>query len=127
MGHCYALHELGSNIAWDSARTACIADGGHLATYASSAEEAAVMPVLAPTDRTWIGMSDVEIEGTWLWIDAEPMSYTNWRGTEPNNGSGGPVENCGVNSQAATSWQWNDIACDGGINGTPNYLCEIEG
>lgn len=127
MGHCYTLHELGTNILWTDAKAACEAGGGHLVTYATLEEEMAVIPVLAPMERAWIGMTDIEVETNWVWITGEPFVHMNWRGVEPNNGGGGSPENCGAHSDMTTSWQWNDLDCNGGLNTTLNYICETDG
>lgn len=124
-GHCYVLHEQTENVTWDDAQLACELDGGHLATYTSAPEEAAVISSLMPADRTWIGMTDRAAEGTWVWITGEPFGpYMNWRGVEPNNAGG--TEHCGAHSAPATSWQWNDLDCDGGTNTTLAFMCEYD-
>ena len=34
----------------------------------------------------WIGINDYGSEGTWVWADGTPVSYTNWNSGEPNSG-----------------------------------------
>jgi hypothetical protein len=58
---------------------------------------------------SYFGATDAMEEGTWVWEDGEPFSFSNWGSGEPN---GGTSENCldfdyyGI---------WNDIPC------TQNY------
>ena len=33
----------------------------------------------------WIGLTDMNFEGDWEWIDNSSLSYTNWAYSEPNN------------------------------------------
>lgn len=33
----------------------------------------------------WLGASDQAVEGTWVWDDGSPWSYTRWASGEPNN------------------------------------------
>jgi len=40
----------------------------------------------------WIGLTDVDEEGQFIWLDGSAAEYTNWNSGEPNNWSGN--ENC---------------------------------
>ena len=57
-------------------------------------------------NRFWIGASDEMTEGTWLWRDGSPVSWTYWA---PPNPDGGYNENCAIwhNSMQA----WDSAAC----------------
>ncbi|XP_052273370.1 C-type lectin lectoxin-Phi2-like isoform X2 [Dreissena polymorpha] len=68
----------------------------------------------------WIGGTDLENEGEWLWVHSRTMmssSFTNWRLGEPNNG-GDSDENC---ADARPFFGWNDERC--WI--TLKYICEM--
>ncbi len=91
---------------------------GYVATSTSAAENAYLVSLI--TTSTWLGGSDLAVEGEWRWSggpEAGQMywlgaaagspqggSYTNWGGGEPNNSGG--VED-GI--QLLTGGTWNDI------------------
>jgi len=67
-------------------------------------------------DFYWIGLSDRENEGQWVWSDMSPNDYTNWYPGEPNdhkhdhNG-----EDCGMlyanELRTGGTGKWNDVPC----------------
>ena len=126
-GHYYQLVELPSGINWYDARDAAAASRhngiyGHLATVTSSQEDDFLVnafPQLFP-EYVWLGASDEQEEGTWLWITGEPWSYTNW---DPGSGepNGGTSENCLDYSDDSVNW--NDESCGREIN---YYLVEYD-
>ncbi|KAF7243935.1 Hepatic lectin [Varanus komodoensis] len=69
-------------------------------------------------ERYWIGLSDVNVEGEWKWIDGTDYrtSYKKWRSGEPNvHGDHG--EDC---AQIHIAGEWNDVQC----NYKSFYICE---
>ena len=72
---------------WASAQAEAVSLGGHLAAIGSAAENAAVYDFAVSQNRStfFIGFTDAAIEGTWVWVNGEPVVYTNWRAGEPNN------------------------------------------
>jgi hypothetical protein len=85
---------------------------------------------------TWIGASDAQTEGNWLWADNTNLEYTNWGSkngaTEPDNFDSSVIGGIYTGQQdaaaiALTDWpvgvtgQWNDID---GVNSLA-YLVEI--
>merc|ERR1712098_755956 len=59
---------------------------------------------------TWIGFSDVEREGHWLWASGSPATYTNWSPGEPTNHGYG--EDCAVLVRnGGVHGQWIDVGC----------------
>ena len=58
-------------------------------------------------DRAWLGGNDIEVEGTWKWVDCSPWNLTFWASGEPNNYRGVP-ENCLTHK---FDYGWNDVPC----------------
>ena len=56
----------------------------------------------------WIGLNDLAVEGTFVWPDGSPATYTNWNEGEPNNAGG--IEHCV--EMGAGNGMWNDVPCD---------------
>jgi hypothetical protein len=67
---------------WEEARLDAIARGGHLATITSEDENNTVSSVtddlvfLDPNPGSWIGATDEDSEGNWVWVTGEPFGYT---------------------------------------------------
>uniref|UniRef100_A0A671L9F4 Zmp:0000000924 n=1 Tax=Sinocyclocheilus anshuiensis TaxID=1608454 RepID=A0A671L9F4_9TELE len=67
----------------------------------------------------WIGLTDIDVEGSWKWVDGSNMTSGFWASREPN---GGRVENCAVTY--LTKWPdllgWLDVKC----NNAYQWICE---
>jgi hypothetical protein len=98
----------------------CVAQGGQLVSIHDQATQDEVRDTAYALAYTnwWIGLSDVALEGTFVWSDNTPLDYTSWAGGEPNNAGGN--ENCGHLWDAAGG-QWNDIPCDVNMP----YVCRL--
>jgi len=89
-GSCYLAVETSSNPT--TARGACEAMGGFLATIESGDENAHVRSLADALDTgtcgdrriVWIGLSDREAEGSFIWDEGVGLDYTNWADGEPN-------------------------------------------
>ena len=97
-GHSYYRSTGTAN--WTTARSNCIAKGGHLVTVTSSGENSFLFN-LWPSG--WIGLTDEVTEGTWKWVTGETFSYTNWNSGEPNNSGNEDY------IQFVGSGKWNDL------------------
>lgn len=79
-GHAYWIFD--NYLSWGTARQFCEALGGHLATITSEGEENAIASsnALSTTSQIgfWLGGSDAEEEGTWIWLTGEDFTYSNW-------------------------------------------------
>ena len=65
--------------------------------------------------KYWIGISDDEFEGFWLYDDGSPVSdqFSAWAVAQPDNGGtgfGARPENCAV--MEMKEYNWNDVVCD---------------
>ncbi|MHA2296059.1 MAG: lectin-like protein [Candidatus Hodarchaeales archaeon] len=100
---------------WTDAKADCEARGGHLVTISSNEENDFVSGLTEPDTSVWIGFTDEENEGDWRWITGEPVTYTNWDSSEPNDAPPGEDH-----AELYSSGKWNDLPGDyGGY-----YVCE---
>ena len=56
----------------------------------------------------FLGATDVDLEGTWVWIDGSAWDYDRWASEEPSGGAG---ENC-LEMVPTSGGTWNDVPCD---------------
>jgi len=82
---------------WSEARQMESEFGGHLVTIEDAAENTWVWQNFSKWSSfgststefvqrsMWMGATDEVTEGSWLWVDGSPFTYTNWSSGEPNN------------------------------------------
>lgn len=84
--------------------------GANLISIQDAQENECVMSELNRLNETgviWIGFNDEAVEGTFVWYDQSPVTYTNWAPGEPNNSGGN--EDC---TQIYPDGMWNDLNCN---------------
>ncbi|XP_044514635.1 low affinity immunoglobulin epsilon Fc receptor [Gracilinanus agilis] len=101
---------------WSQAKFACINLQGRLVSI-KSREEQAFLTQKANKKGSWIGLRDLNIEGSFVWMDESPLNYTNWSRGEPNNQGQG--EDCVA--MRGTNGLWNDANCRGQQD---SWICE---
>ncbi|OLS25484.1 MAG: hypothetical protein HeimC3_14730 [Candidatus Heimdallarchaeota archaeon LC_3] len=69
---------------WEQAKINCEDLQMHLVTI-TSPEENLFLNNLAKYTTIWLGLTDEDNEGKWVWITGELLVYTNWDGDEPND------------------------------------------
>jgi len=134
-GHAYQLIE--ENLSWVEARDYAVARGGRLVSINSAAEqifiESAINIAIANGDIdiqsttadyngsggkafVWIGGTDIDIEGTYVWADGSSfLTYGNWSNSQPNNlsnedGLAMALENWDISPNGSGSiGEWNDL------------------
>ncbi|XP_035699632.1 uncharacterized protein LOC118432207 [Branchiostoma floridae] len=112
--HCYQISGAQYDYTWDTAKIICD-DGGILAMPKDQATNDFLVNMIKETSTekgTWIGLNDLQSEGTYKWEDGTSLSYTNWAPGEPNTGH----ERCVMYFSGATGddlkYKWNDSTCD---------------
>lgn len=126
----------GQNISWTNANAAASSSthngmSGYLATITSAAEQlflnalnaafTASSPSHSGTYTTaWLGATDKDSEGNWIWSNGEAFTYSNWAWGEPNNW---------LNEDYVMGWysgdKWND-SWNNPIPGIQKYVVEYD-
>ena len=88
--------------------------GGYLAVINSETENAWVVQTFIERvpyhEVFWFGMTDYGSEGTWYWINGEPVEFTGWGINQPDdiNQYG---EDCASMLGPPHTGYWNDLGC----------------
>ncbi|NLF16892.1 MAG: hypothetical protein GX595_06490, partial [Lentisphaerae bacterium] len=90
-GHYYEY--VTADVSWSAAAQDATSRGGYLAIINDRAENDILTNVLLRTSEgAWIGLTDEQTEGQWLWVDGTPIEagFSQWsnsaRSVEPNDG-----------------------------------------
>ncbi|XP_050713121.1 C-type lectin-like [Eriocheir sinensis] len=90
----------------------CKNNGSHL-TYIESAQEdfllAGALSVKGK-ESVWIGLNDLEIDNVFVWVDNEPLTYSNFHEGDPAVTGPHAEENC-VAMTSAKNYQWSSEYC----------------
>ena len=135
-GHTYALFDEG--VSWDNAKKSCEKRGGHLVCINDEKEQQFLQTLVAGGGLPfyWIGLSDAEIEGTFKWVNGDPLTYTNWCQDQPDNWQGSEdsvmMPNRDVQFSKYDEWTnpfgtWNDMNSNGDRDHSLSemgYICE---
>ncbi|KAG7241342.1 hypothetical protein INR49_025727, partial [Caranx melampygus] len=97
---------------WADAELHCVSEGGNLVSIHSEDEDSFVQSFIKYFDPaqgyTWIGLSDTQKEGSWMWSDGSAAKFFSWSVQQPDNA--GNTEDC-VQTNAGSNLKWNDIEC----------------
>lgn len=103
-------------LTWDAARVHCGLFYADLVEVADQAEYDLLLAQPLTGPAVYIGLNDIEREGSFVWPDGSPEVFSAWGEGEPNDALDG--EDC-VQIAVATAL-WNDIAC----TATGSFVCE---
>lgn len=119
-GHYYKVYNGQSS--WEDATAFCQSVGGHLATITSEEENTFLYNYLVSMGLSgaYFGLSDVNMEGNWVWCTGEEVTFTNWDSGEPNNE--GRKEHYGLFDFSHNDGKWNDGSYRSGTD--TNFVCE---
>jgi len=102
---------------WADSETACVTEGGHLASLSTAGEQAWVDANISLSYGTWISLNDHYREGMYMWWDGSLLSDTNWASGQPSGG--GSSWDCVFMS--STDGEWYDAWC----SYANDRLCEL--
>nr|XP_046255728.1 asialoglycoprotein receptor 2-like [Scatophagus argus] len=102
---------------WDYSRQDCVHRGAHLVIINSRYEQFFLAGL---TMAAWVGMTDREMEGTWIWVDGTPVNKHSlqWALGQPDGAFGG--EDCGDLRTMTNFTGLNDFNC----NARNQWICE---
>ncbi|KAM5238001.1 CD209 antigen-like protein C [Ctenodactylus gundi] len=104
--HCYFFSKSQKN--WHDSISACQEVGAQLVIVESAEEQSFLQQASKSKGHTWMGLSDLNKESTWHWVDGSPLSLSfmkYWNPSEPNNVG---EEDCAEFNGDG----WNDAKCD---------------
>ncbi|CAK6949575.1 lactose-binding lectin l-2-like [Scomber scombrus] len=109
-GRCYKY--VSTHMTWADAELYCVSQKANLVSIHSREEQNFVKSLIKNFDHaegyTWIGLSDTQKEGRWMWSDGSAVDFVFWHSGQPDIYKG--IEHC-----AHYNWgehlKWNDIAC----------------
>lgn len=92
---------------FDDLKQKCLQAGGQLASPRNAEENAAVQQIVVLHKKlVFLGITDIQTEGKFKYLNGEAIVYSNWQSGEPNNDKG--KENC---VEVYVSGKWNDKSC----------------
>ncbi|XP_038584760.1 CD209 antigen-like protein E [Micropterus salmoides] len=132
---CYFHSKSASNPLknWSDSRADCISRGANLTVIDTWEEQLNLFEYLPKRDASirpwwsrpggiWIGLTDIQTEGHWVWLNNVTLDKGYWIQGEPNN-YGTEGEHCvalmNINNPMAT---WYDASCQT----NKEWLCEME-
>lgn len=98
---------------WAQAEAEAVALGGHLVAINDAAEQAALISQFGSAEIFWIGLTDQVTEGTFVWSNGDPLTYTNWAGGQPDDSLGEDF----VVMNWGSPGPWNDFGADASVRG----------
>ena len=112
-GYCYLTSSVCSP--WVTAVCNCSAMNSHLVTVHNQ-EENVYIQHRHNGERSWIGLNDRSVEGSFVWTNKEIIRFQYWAPQQPNNLKN---EDCVHALGAKNGYSWNDVSCDKCYN----YTC----
>ncbi|XP_047454819.1 ladderlectin-like [Mugil cephalus] len=109
-GRCFIF--IPTYMTWAKAEKNCRTLGGNLASVHNIIEYHKIQSLIQNGSHahpeTWIGGSDAQEEGVWLWSDGMIFHYTNWCDGQPSTAEG--QQNC-IQMNYGVSKCWDNVKC----------------
>ncbi|GMI34434.1 hypothetical protein TeGR_g1892, partial [Tetraparma gracilis] len=111
---------------WHSARAECLSLGTDLPIVLSDEANEVLANAAAQfgANSIWLGATDEEVEGEWVWVDGTPVNFTRWDMGQPNDWGSqygwGPGEDFASLITART--KWHDLS----VAHQRMFVCEVD-
>ncbi|XP_078365439.1 uncharacterized protein LOC144649742 [Oculina patagonica] len=112
-GYCYFTSSVCAS--WLAAVSNCSTMGSHLVTVHNQ-EENVYIQHRHNGERSWIGLNDRSVEGSFVWTNREISRFRFWASKQPNNFKN---QDCVHTLGAKGGYTWNDVSC----NNCYNFTC----
>ncbi|XP_020621088.1 uncharacterized protein LOC110058770, partial [Orbicella faveolata] len=106
-GYCY--RKVSSCDSWSGGQGTCATLGANLPSIHSQ-EENVYVQSLHGGEKSWLGLSDINTEGTFVWSDGTTFDFHYWAKHQPNNFHN---EDCvhTLGFLLGHKYEWNDVNC----------------
>ncbi|XP_061621223.1 type-2 ice-structuring protein-like isoform X2 [Phyllopteryx taeniolatus] len=94
---------------WVEAQAHCQLFGGNLASVHSDDENAFIRTLTQGT--TWLGGSNCQTTGAWLWMDGTQMLFRFWCPLKPDN----DLTQCCLQTNTGVNKCWDDVPCSAAL------------
>ncbi|XP_029601886.1 C-type lectin domain family 4 member E-like [Salmo trutta] len=102
---------------WEESKDDCLERGADLVIINRDKEQEFLFN---PNKGFWIGLTDTVTEGTWKWVDGNPLTTPKYWGSGQPNGGG--VENCVLLTHSSSDQgPWHEYPC----SFNRSWICEI--
>ncbi|XP_031465113.1 C-type lectin domain family 17, member A-like [Phasianus colchicus] len=81
-GNCYSFST--ERMSWREAKEICDDQGAHLVIINSDREQGFLKNSINSSNVYWLGLTDEQQEGTWLWINGDAVSTSYWMAWQEN-------------------------------------------
>ena len=106
-GYCY--RKVASCDSWSRSHGKCATQGANLPSIHSQ-EENVFVQSLHGGEKSWLGLSDINKEGKFVWTDGTSTNFHHWAKYQPNNlGNQDCVHTLGF--LEGHDYEWNDVNC----------------
>ncbi|CAH3179784.1 unnamed protein product, partial [Porites lobata] len=112
-GYCYLTSRACAT--WLTAQSNCSTMSSNLLTVYSQ-EENLYIQHRHNGERSWIGLNDRSVEGSFAWASKDTSDFELWAPNQPNDWKN---EDCVHTLGALHRYEWNDVSCDKCFN----YTC----
>uniref|UniRef100_A0A3Q1JTJ1 C-type lectin domain-containing protein n=1 Tax=Anabas testudineus TaxID=64144 RepID=A0A3Q1JTJ1_ANATE len=115
---CYFLSNQTSS--WTQGRKDCMDRGPDLVVIDSAEEQVQLSLSKFTKLAAWIGLTDRDNEGTWEWVDGNPLTLKYWAQNQLDNYGKNPWDCEDYAEKLVRTAKWSDLPCEN----TLHWICE---